>query len=194
MKERQLLRTSPVHPVMTFASYKADQVMYLESHSELAMAYMLETDPDVKWFQSQPTGFLDLSDQVKRYTPDFRVFTQSGEYYLEVKNISHETCKETHAKFNEVSGLVHAKGEDLHLVFVDCKSNHADTAKTLYRYLEVKHKKLLKEVGTFSGTIDQLAKYWSHPNALPMIYSAMGHGVIGYNRQHSLDLQMLISY
>jgi hypothetical protein len=76
--------------VLRFYSRKNNSVLAPESFQELKKAYLLECDPDVVAFTSQPEQIkLTIEGKVRHYTPDFLVLYRSG--FAEYIEVHHES-------------------------------------------------------------------------------------------------------
>ena len=89
MKARKISNTGSKKVIGKFPSLKMDSVIWWESQIERDYIYLLEIDPDVLEYRSQPFKIVYAdSDKSRKYTPDFWVKRIDKQQIVEVKPAS----------------------------------------------------------------------------------------------------------
>ncbi|MUG92149.1 transposase [Scytonema sp. UIC 10036] len=83
---RKITNTGTKKNIGRFFSFKMRELIWYESLNERDYMYLLEIDPDVLSYSTQPFKISYILDEkVRRYTPDFLVQRNSKQQIVEIK-------------------------------------------------------------------------------------------------------------
>jgi len=118
-----------------FPSQKSDVPVWWEYRLERDYVFLLEFDPEVLTFESQPFRLLYERDgKARRYSPDFRVVRKTGTTIVEVK--PEEKLAKYEPLFRAVRPIFRERGEEFEVVTERTirVQPRLDNVKLLHRY------------------------------------------------------------
>ncbi|MDZ7963274.1 MAG: TnsA endonuclease N-terminal domain-containing protein [Aulosira sp. DedQUE10] len=121
-----------------FSSFKMQTGIWYESLIERDYMYLLETDPDVVSYQSQPLRIFYTIDSRKRhYTPDFLVEQRSRKLVIEIKPASKVHSPKNLQLFQIVAPICQKKGWEFVVVTDEMirVQPQLNNLKLLYKYV-----------------------------------------------------------
>ncbi len=123
-----------------FPSVKMNEIQSWESQIERDYIYLLEIDPDVICYKSQPFSLNYRSEGKKRkYTPDFWVKRPNKEQVIEVKPASKINSEKNRALWNKIIPLCEEKGWEFVVVTDEMIriQPQLNNIKLLYKYARI---------------------------------------------------------
>ncbi len=116
-------------------------LIWYESLNERDYMYLLEIDPDVVSYRSQPLKIsYTLNNQLRRYTPDFFVQRRSREQIVEIKPEKRLNQDQNLQLFQVMNSLGQSQGWEF-IVITDKmikKEPLLSNLKLLYRYAQIR--------------------------------------------------------
>jgi hypothetical protein len=108
---RKITNTGTKKNICKFSSAKMGRMIWCESLLEKSLAYLLEIDPDVVSFTSQPFKIEYVADgRKRRYTPDYFVERRNKKQVVEVKP-ANKACSDKYvALFQRVGPICREQG------------------------------------------------------------------------------------
>jgi hypothetical protein len=124
-----------------FFSFKMQSLIWYESLNERDYMYLLEIDPDVVSYRSQPLKIsYTLNHQLRQYTPDFLVERRSREQIVEIKPEKRLNQEYNLQLFQAITKLGQSQGWEF-VVITDKmikKEPLLSNLKLLYRYAQIR--------------------------------------------------------
>ncbi|GAX45978.1 hypothetical protein NIES4075_69990 [Tolypothrix sp. NIES-4075] len=115
-------------------------LIWYESLNERNYMYLLEIDPDVLSYSTQPFKIsYILDDQVRRYTPDFLVQRQSKQQIVEIKPSSWLDEQKNVKIFPVIASTLKSLGWEFVIITDEMMSRGSllNNVKLLYRYATI---------------------------------------------------------
>ncbi|MBD2342491.1 TnsA endonuclease N-terminal domain-containing protein [Calothrix sp. FACHB-156] len=121
-----------------FSSFKMQTGIWYESLIERDYMYLLETDPDVLSYESQPLSlFYNFAHRQRRYTPDFLVERRSRKLLIEVKPASKVDSLKNLKLFRIIAPICQEQGWEFVVVTDEMirVQPQLNNLKLLYKYI-----------------------------------------------------------
>lgn len=115
-------------------------LIWYESLNERDYMYLLEIDPDVVSYSSQPLKIsYTLDDQVQRYTPDFLVERRSKQQIVEIKPNSQLDNDKNLKLFQSMTSISQSQGWEFVVITDEMirREPLLSNVKLLYRYAQI---------------------------------------------------------
>ncbi len=115
-------------------------LVWYESLNERNYMYLLEIDPDVVSYKTQPFKIsYILDDKVRRYTPDFLVQRQSKQQIVEIKPATWLDDEKNVKKFPVIASTLKSRGWEFAMITDEMMSRGSllNNVKLLYRYANI---------------------------------------------------------
>ncbi|MBE8968781.1 Tn7 transposase TnsA N-terminal domain-containing protein [Nostocales cyanobacterium LEGE 12452] len=137
---RKITNTGTKKNIGRFFSFKMHSLIWYESLNERNYMYLLEIDPDVLSYSTQPFKIsYILDDKVRRYTPDFLVQRQSKQQIVEIKPSSWLEDEKNVRRFPVIASSLKSLGWEF-VIITDEMMNRGsllNNVKLLYRYAKI---------------------------------------------------------
>jgi hypothetical protein len=196
MSDRTIFRNSPTQPTITFFSKKSNKSIYLESYVEYCYALMLEADPNVISFDTQPYSIkYPLNGKIRRYTPDFHLIDKHGEKVVDTKDTRYPISEKKLLIYNSVRETFMDMGLDFKVIYVDMFSEYAKTLRSVVRFCSIDFNSLFEEVPTYKGRLKDIKPPISNLyDIMPKVFSGMSSGVIAFDKNAHLSPEMEVQW
>ncbi len=115
-------------------------LVWYESLNERNYMYLLEIDPDVLSYSTQPFKIsYILDDKVRRYTPDFLVQRQSKQQIVEIKPSCWLDDEKNVRRFPVIASTLKSRGWEFVMITDEMMSRGSllNNVKLLYRYAKI---------------------------------------------------------
>jgi hypothetical protein len=115
-------------------------LIWYESLNERDYMYLLEIDPDVRSYNTQPFKISYILDEKsRRYTPDFLVQRQSKQQIIEIKPTNWFNDEKNVTKMTAIASTLKSMGWEF-IIITDEMMNQdylLNNIKLLYRYVQI---------------------------------------------------------
>jgi hypothetical protein len=134
---RKITNSNSKKNIGLFSSLKMQTGIWYESLIERDYMYLLETDPDVLSYHSQPLSiFYTFNHRQRRYTPDFLVEGRHKKLLVEVKPASKVNSDKNLSLFRAIAPICEEKGWEF-VVVTDAMIRvqpQLNNLKLIYKY------------------------------------------------------------
>ncbi|KYC34797.1 hypothetical protein WA1_49625 [Scytonema hofmannii PCC 7110] len=116
------------------------ELIWYESLNERDYMYLLEIDPDVLSYSTQPFKIsYILDDKVRRYTPDFLVQRNSKQQIVEIKPACFADDEKNVRRFPVIASTLKSLGWEFIIITDEMMSRGSllNNVKLLYRYAKI---------------------------------------------------------
>ncbi|NEU80296.1 transposase [Nostoc sp. UIC10630] len=137
---RKITNTGTKKNIGRFFSFKMRSLVWYESLNERNYMYLLEIDPDVVSYKTQPFKIsYILDDKVRRYTPDFLVQRQLKQQIVEIKPATWLDDEKNVKKFPVIASTLKSRGWEFAMITDEMMSRGSllNNVKLLYRYANI---------------------------------------------------------
>jgi hypothetical protein len=190
---RSVHRYSVTNPSISFFSPKNNKTMFIESRAEFNYALLLERDPEVIRFQSQPFSF-DYA-KGRRYTPDFIEDRGSHLALTEVKPSDKILSEKEKIKYSTIAELCFDNEAYFSIEFVEHNDPVVKQQRQLYRMHAHEYVFLFSDRPNYEGPIkDLINKYEDKELALCAIYAGVFKGAISIETEKKICQTSIIKW
>ncbi len=137
---RKITNTGTKKNIGKFFSVKMHSLIWYESLNERNYMYLLEIDPDVLSYSTQPFKIsYILDDKVRRYTPDFLVERHSKQQIVEIKPACKVNDEKNVRRFPVIASTLKSQGWEFVIITDEMMSRGSllNNVKLLYRYAKI---------------------------------------------------------
>lgn len=187
-----------------FFSVKSNSVLWCESILEMSFMYLLDFDPDVKYFKEQPCRIhYDLDGRKHTYTPDILVVRKELKQIVEVKPAGKAANAANQRLFQAVSPICGREGFSF-VVVTDktiMQQPRLDNVKTLWRYartpLHIQHQIYCEEVlrhrSSSSASLAEVFELFASKGVpKQVVYALLFWGMLDFDLTQPLNPSSLI--